>query len=68
MTTTTKSRINAFISGLSGACGAGIYQKNYELYFSSKKEHYIHKIDSEKWYEIENDSTIQEVENISDFI
>ena len=67
MTNTTKGRINAFITGLSGAC-AGIYQKNYQLFYTEKNGNDIAKIDSKKYYEIQSDGTIEAIENIFDYL
>ena len=67
MTNTTKGRINAFITGLFGAC-AGIYQKNYQLFYTVKNGNYIAKIDSKKYYEIQPDGTIKAIENIFDYL
>ena len=67
MTNTTKGRINAFITGLSEAC-AGIYQKNYQLFYTVKNGNYIAKIDSHKYYEIQTDGTVKAIDNIFDYL
>lgn len=50
-TTTTKSRINALLSSFS-SCSARIYQKNYQLVFSSSEGAF--PIDSDKIYTVKN--------------
>ena len=59
-TSTTKGRINALLSAFS-SCSARIYQKNYQLVFSSSAG--VFPIDSDKIYTIEN-AKPEEVESI----
>lgn len=59
-TFTTKSRINALLLAFS-SCSAGIYQKNYQLVFSSSAGEF--PIDSDKIYTIKNGKP-EEVESI----
>lgn len=59
-TSTTKGRINALLSAFS-SCSAGIYQKNYQLVFSSSAGEF--PIDSDKFYTIKNGKP-EEVESI----
>lgn len=58
-TSTTKGRINALLSAFS-SCPARIYQKNYQLFFSSAG---VFPIDSDKIYTIKNGKP-EEVESI----
>ena len=57
-TSTTKGRIDALLSAF---CSAGIYQKNYQLIFSSSGGEF--PIDSDKIYTIK-DGKPEEVESI----
>ena len=50
-TSTTKGRINALLSAFS-SCSARIYQKNYQLVFSSSAG--VFPIDSDKIYTVKN--------------
>ena len=59
-TSTTKGRINALLLAFS-SCSAGIYQKNYQLVFSSSAGEF--PIDSDKIYTIKNGKP-EEVESI----
>lgn len=59
-TSTTKGRINALLSAFS-SCSARIYQKNYQLVFSSSAG--VFPIDSDKIYTVENGKP-EEVESI----
>lgn len=59
-TNTTKGRINALLLAFS-SCSAGIYQKNYQLIFSSSAGEF--PIDSDKIYTIKNGKP-EEVESI----
>ena len=59
-TNTTKRRINALLLAFS-SCSAGIYQKNYQLVFSSSVGEF--PIDSDKIYTIKNGKP-EEVESI----
>lgn len=59
-TSTTKGRINALLLAFS-SCSAGIYQKNYQLFFSSSAG--VFPIDSDKIYTIKNGKP-EEVESI----
>lgn len=59
-TSTTKGRMNALLSAFS-SCSARIYQKNYQLVFSSSAG--VFPIDSDKIYTIKN-AKPEEVESI----
>ena len=59
-TSTTKGRINALLLAFS-SCSARIYQKNYQLVFSSSEG--VFPIDSDKVYTIKNGKP-EEVESI----
>lgn len=59
-TSTTKGRINALLLAFS-SCSAGIYQKNYQLVFSSSAGEF--PISSDKIYTIKNGKP-EEVESI----
>ena len=59
-TSTTKGRIDALLSAFS-SCSAGIYQKNYQLFFASSEG--VFPIDSDKIYKIRNGKP-EEVESI----
>ena len=59
-TSTTKGRINALLLAFS-SCSADIYQKNYQLIFSSSAGEF--PIDSDKIYTIKNGKP-EEVESI----
>ena len=59
-TSTTKGRINALLLAFS-SCPARIYQKNYQLVFSSSEG--VFPIDSDKIYTIKNGKP-EEVESI----
>lgn len=54
-TSTTKSRINALLSVF--YCPAGIYQKNYQLIFSSSAGKF--PVDSDKIYTVENGKPVE---------
>lgn len=59
-TSTAKGRINALLLAFS-SCSAGIYQKNYQLVFSSSVG--VFPIDSDKIYTVKNGKP-EEVESI----
>ena len=59
---TTKSRINAFLSGLVGK-EAHIYTKNQQLFYSADGAYSI-KINASERYEIQNNGSLKKIENI----